>query len=145
MRLRYVVLLLAATFVLASAGTAYGGPSLKKIVRDISGLKARTDRLAENDRLLVERIRLVGLKSSIVTADLRASTTPGWYSGQATCPSGSTLTGGGAKFRSVQWSSRTVSSNPDPGGTSWEVSVNAGSETPLTQLPQAYAVCATAN
>lgn len=139
MKLRYVALLISATFLLASAGTAYGGPSLKKIVRDIAGLK-------QNDRTLLARIQATSLTTNVVSAPLAPESVRGFYRGSVSCPTDSRLTGGGVGWGNTTYypQYRVTYSRPDDGGTSWMAAVYTGTD-PAPTGATVYAVCGKAN
>jgi hypothetical protein len=144
MKATRVVGLVAATAVLASAAPAFGAPSIPSIIKRLDKREARhykeTDRRLKAAALLALRPD-TARTSRVAMPMTQSASSPTIFTGQALCPAGTTLTGGG-----VDWGMsptypayHVIGSAPDPGSVAWRASVSTGGAPAV--VPSVYAVC----
>jgi len=141
-----VVALVAATALVASAAPAFGAPSIPSIIkrldkREASHYKETSRRISAT--VLLARQPDIARTTRVVTYMTQSASNPTFFSGQALCPAGTTLTGGGVDWGTSQTYAayHVVSSAPDPGSVAWTGSASTGGSPMPSTVPSVYAVC----
>lgn len=147
LRTTRTVACVAATAILVSAAPAFGAPSVPSIIKRLDKREAR--HYKDTSRRITATARLATLPDVARTDRVEAfmtqsATSPTMFSGQALCPSGTTLTSGG-----VDWGTATseylgyhvVSSAPDAGSVAWHATASTGGSPMPGRVPSVYALC----
>jgi len=143
---RLLLIGLLAALVANVAAPAFGGDTalqriLKLDKREAKHYKALDKRL----RLATNAILLEHISSTIASKPMTQNpNNTRSFSGSVLCPTGYTLSGGGADWGGgllyPGW--EVVESNPDPGGVAWKATVyNGNTGGSGGALPKVYAVC----
>jgi len=143
---RFLLAGLLLALVANVAAPAFGGDTaLQRILKlDKRETKHYKD-LDRRLRLTASAVLNARVTNIVVTKPMTVS--GHFFSGEALCPAGSTMTGGGADwgtnpYLSPDW--KIVSSRPTSSSTGWAATVYYENGTVVTVPPVVYAVCARA-
>lgn len=137
------MVLLAGVVVIAWTLPALGGavsPSNERLAKRLDRVERRLGRVESTTRRLQRRFVLVRQVSVRMT--LAAPGTPpipGWLAGRADCPSGTYVSGGGARFGGV-WGHQAVLEQSHPSGNGWYASLRYTVGGPIPTV-EVYATC----
>jgi len=153
MRRVVAALVLAGCLFAAWAIPALGGsasPSNKRLERRIDGLAARLKQATSGISTLRSQVANLSARPtpSLRVQQIQGSVSliapgvvPHWYIGRASCPLGTSLTGGGIDFSGV-YANVPVVETSGPIGNDWVATLRY-SGTPSAPTLDVYALCAT--
>jgi hypothetical protein len=131
----------------ALAGSASPGDA--RLTKRLSSTETKLARLTERVASLESQVRDMdsrpqpSVRVTLVQGNLTLAAPgviPAWYTGQATCPPGTTVSGGGASFDGV-YGNQPVLEQSTPRGNSWFVSLRYMPGSPQPPAIGVYATC----